>query len=180
MPIAASRGTAIPVAPGDRPAVLTPYVAQKQSNWCWAACFEMIRNCLHLPSLSQCQMATAYFGGNCSQNPKSCNRAAFPDEADSDCGLRCTATGVLPLDEITAEIDLGRPVELQIDKQGDSGHVVLVVGYSGDMLEIHDPLDGIGQKTVSYAVLQTGYDGGTWKRSYYRFAALPPVDGADA
>ena len=168
MPIATVHGTAIPAnsaASTATPALLTDHVAQQQSNWCWAACFEMIRNCLNLPPLSQSRMARAHFGDDC-------------DEAVADGGLRCTATGPLPLSTIQSEIGNRRPVALQIDQPGRDGHVVLVVGCVGDMLEVHDPR--ADHQTITFAALQAGHDGGTWMRSYYGFAANEPTGNLSA
>jgi hypothetical protein len=126
-------------------------------------------------------MASAYFGAqNCADpTSTSCNAAAFLDDADTDCGLCCTAGGTLPLSVIRDEIvNRQRPVALQIEKPGVVGHVVLVVGCIGDMLDIHDPRADHVQ--ISFAALQAGYDGGTWTRSFYKFGAIDPASEVNA
>ena len=138
------------------------YIPQYRTNWCWAACMQMVRQCLGLTHIDQWAMAMT------------------ERHVSAGCGLRCERfplpgeRGTLPLAEIVKEIDRKRPVGLQL---GDiaTGHVVLVVGYGpGGRLEIFDPDRAVGHTSISYAMLATsGYQGKTWVASFYNFAARP-------
>jgi hypothetical protein len=166
----------MPIAPNTLPIT---YVRQEKENWCWAACFQMIRQLFDaLDDIDQCALAMRMFAGETCDDV---NRTALPSQAAAPCDLHCEMVplpgdqGQLTLGDITGEIDARRPVELQIgDQQG--GHVVLVVGYGpGDTLQIFDP-QSPPPTTVRFATLaSTGYAGKTWEASFYKFAARPPA-----
>jgi hypothetical protein len=154
------------------------YVAQRTPNWCWAACFEMVRQCLGLAPRDQCGLVSDVYGGDCNDH---IDQTALPAQVARDCGLRCVQVpladeeGQLSLDDIRREIAERKcPVELQI-ADDHNGHVVLVVGCGpGDTLHIYDPDTAVRQTTVSLSELQTtGYRGKRWERSFYRFVADP-------
>lgn len=134
------------------------YVHQKQSNWCWAACSEMICEHLGRPK-TQCRIVEAGLGqqGCCSDGESTvCNRmiaahSSDPNEPDIErvlesVGVHATyVDGTLQPGELLQELNSGRPVIACLDGGSTGGHVVLVVGWrpgndeENPLLAIHDP-----------------------------------------
>lgn len=155
-----------------------PYVHQDKDQWCWAACFQMIRAWLGRPGLSQQQMATAYFGQSACSNPDSpaCNRGAFPDRAAGPSGLYCESIEQrLDAARLATELGAG-PVEAYLEFEAGapfSAHVVLITDLAADgTVEVLDPWPAFGRSYPRLAELHTNYNGGTWERSYVRFEAI--------
>jgi len=70
-----------PAAPGATQLLNVPYFRQEQTNWCWAACCEMVFHYYGDAGIRQCDMATAQFGGDCCTAPASsgCNQGNWPE-----------------------------------------------------------------------------------------------------
>jgi hypothetical protein len=151
------------------------YVKQDQDQWCWAACFEMIRGWMNLPPMSQLEMATNCFGPAACANPASatCNQSAFPDEVADKCGLRCLPRERrLNAAELAQELRYG-PVEAFFFFPPGSifrRHVALITGVGSDgAVRLLDPWPEFGPSYRTLQELQTDYHGGTWERSYVQF-----------
>lgn len=183
MTIAVASGVALLAAPSAAPASLTtPYVSQNQSNWCWAACFEMIRNCLNLPPRRQCEIVTRKTGIDCCALPIGMagpndpgNPKCYPDDTADTAGLSLLVRDrVLQPQEIHDQIaGQQSPVEvsMQFTMAGVADHVLLIVGVAADgSLHICDPWPAFGESTVDYSHLCNGYHQGTWNKTYISFA----------
>jgi hypothetical protein len=181
MPLSLDRGIRI-AAPAALPPMLAgtvdhgiAYVPQDRDQWCWAACFAMIRSFLGVGGMSQHQIATAYFGAAACQDPASgdCNRAAYPDNAARYCGLTCiTRQRPLLIDELRRAIAAG-PVELYFEfDQGQSAasHVALLTAlYADGTFRLLDPWRAFGVSNPTFAELESGYHSGSWTRTYMQF-----------
>ncbi len=123
-------------------------IAQTTRMWCWAASGQMILQYLGNSSVTQCQQAARYYN-----NPSCCDTT--PPSACVDPGgwpfasspstdghwltypqfgisptTRLTPYGIaLTWDQLTQEIDQGRPVAFVIAFNGGGGHVRVAVGY---------------------------------------------------
>jgi hypothetical protein len=154
-------------APGAAGVLPVPYMRQQQTNWCWAACCEMVFQ-FNAVTVQQCDMATAQFGGKCCAAPSSsvCNQGNWPEYVYPRYGFHYTR-GNAPFTSaaVQAEINAGRPVEVYYAWNGGGAHVALIVGFydNGD-LEVSDPWYGSGRRT--YAAVLAAYNLGAWTITY--------------
>jgi hypothetical protein len=185
MPLQNSTPVPIDALTGAAPRQLLPitYVRQEQSEWCWAACCQMVfamngkTNADGTP-ITQEQMASAMFGVNCAGangSSAACDKGCYPNQAYAYYSFACTqAMGALPATPAaggnggptcTGEIDAGRPVEVYYLWTQGNTHVALLVGYydNGDF-EVFDPL--YGEASHSYQEVLTAYGRGSWAASY--------------
>lgn len=158
------------------------YVEQCQSLWCWAACFEMIRACLGMPLMRQCEMANAIFPGDscaraCGTITDRSNSSADPNQVAGDCGLKCETASNLPFNKLTSYLDGHNPVELMFSRplgSSGSGHVVLAVDYSDQgLIRIFDPNPDYGPSTIDYNNIMRGgfYHDASLVACFYNFSA---------
>jgi hypothetical protein len=192
MPIRAKTAVPIPTAPTPAllaaagvglvalaPAAVTlpvPYARQEQTQWCWAACTEMVARWLGVEGVRQCELANFLHGRtNCCARPSStaCNKPS----AVNDVGRVYRHVGVtgigpdlpLTLPTLVAELAAGRAVEVGYLWLQGGGHVAVVYGYTAQgHFAVHDPWFGSGFAT--YLQLWTAYGAGRWFVSYGRFA----------
>jgi Papain-like cysteine protease AvrRpt2 len=178
MPLKIAVGTPInipPLAPGapgaaPSPMLPVPYIKQGQTNWCWAACCEMVFKYSQVNNVQQCDMATFTFGGNCCQTPSSagCNQGQFPPPIYANWGFLCDETdAALSQDDVKAELNAQRPVEVYYAWDGGGGaHVALIRGYydNGDF-EVSDPWYGPGPHSYD-DILNACQNGGQWTMTY--------------
>jgi hypothetical protein len=128
---------------------------QEASDWCWAACGEMIMD--HLGTdVSQCQLANDEFWASrgeidCCEHKTSspCNKTAFPHFEDY--GFTCKKTQNAPLSwrQVKSQIQTKRkPFAFSWHWNGGSGHMMVMVGCGtadGEKwIEYWDPLAQIG------------------------------------
>lgn len=180
MPISVAHGAGVAfsaVAGATGPPKVLPvrYQSQSQTNWCWAACFSMIRELLGAPA-AQCELASAVLGGDCCGAPHTCNQPAAPEGAGEPCRLDFFPREPLKFEAIRSQIDAGLPVEayFQWDIAGEA-HVMLIVGYrEGGMLEVLDPWSSSGHTgTHSYDEVVRAFGHGGWTKAYDSFTLLP-------
>jgi hypothetical protein len=177
-------------APPERPlAVLQKqhYVAQCQSNWCWAACYEMVHACMGLVPMPQCEIVAACYGGDCCTPP--CNTMAANDPrnrpmSDSDttglqaahlvCDARSKDTDkvwTFSPTELSA-MTTTSPVQIRIRRPDGSGHVLMIADCdTTGLVAVFDPDHGI--RGVRYNDLLNQYDGGAWTASFSNFGPRP-------
>lgn len=176
MPLRVVTGIPIPqaamalVAPGAPSVLSVAYIAQEQTNWCWAACCQMVFQFDGVAGVQQCDMATAQFGGNCCAAPSSsmCNQGNWPENTYGHYGFNCSRSNIpFTPGSLQAEIDAGRPVECYYAWAGGGAHVALICGYypNGD-LEVNDPWSAYGKGRRSYSYVLTAYGLGTWSITY--------------
>lgn len=177
MPLGVKKGKSINFgAPFPNAKIINvPQIAQEQSNWCWAACLEMVLHYYGERAVQQCEFANELF-----DRSDCCSEASSPD-----CNKPCQLEDISNLyqsrniyskfvDEnvafstLQAEIDAGRPVEIVFyEKRKTRGHLVIVSGWSITEMEefvyINDPKDSNGSsRIVAYSELLDAYEEGKW------------------
>jgi hypothetical protein len=124
---------------------------QLQKYWCWAACSSSTSAFFDgSSSWTQCRLANEELSQTtCCHNggSGSCNQPWYVDRALRRTGnLAARSEGRATWEEVTGEIDAGRPVCVRIGWQGRGGHFVLITGYSEDergrLLDVEDPWTG--------------------------------------
>jgi hypothetical protein len=172
---------AAPPAPTSQDLKIAP-VTQKQSQWCWAACVEMVLT--HYQNhQKQCAIVdvkrSLNHSVNISSSPACGNESSFALEAcniqDVDDVWRlfnihaalhdAPQSGQVSFPTIQEEIGQRRPVEVGIKWHKDlgGGHAVLIVGWTKvggkDAVLVNDPLPtsllGIGSKGQSGKLVLT-------------------------
>jgi hypothetical protein len=146
-----------------------PYRHQEQTNWCWAACCEMVFLFNNIAGVRQCNMASYQFAANCCAAPSSsvCNQGNWPDGVYAHWGFFCSRSNIsFPLSSVQGEINGDRPVEPVYFWNGGGSHVAIIRGfYANGDLEINDPWYGTGRHT--YNNVLTAYGLGHWGMTYY-------------
>jgi hypothetical protein len=157
------------MAPGGAPLPLT-YVQQSQSNWCWAACGEMLFRFGEMPQWTQCALASAQFGLTCcSDLPDGCDQGCWPHLAYPGHGLDTDMVKApLSLQEVRDELNDGRPVQVCYQwANTNSTHVALIVGeYSNGEFEVFDPAAIYGRRRLPFSQIENAYSLGQWIRSF--------------
>jgi hypothetical protein len=148
-----------------------PQISQEQTEWCWAACAQMVLQFYGNSSVQQCDLASKLFGEPCCANPDSplCNEPAqVPDLAGvyAQWGRNAVLVpGDVPFETLQSEINANRPIEIGFIWNDGTGHQVLVCGWNidgtGPYLLVNDPKWGSG--AVYYSNLQAAYGWGSWK-----------------
>lgn len=164
-----------------------PYYPQDEDNWCWAACFQMIRQVIGvLPNLSQFQLATQVFGAKAcpSASCPSCNQGSKPDVAAHPCGLDCAPRGAIDLTTLQQALQISPAIAL-INFQTSTGpadHLILIADADANgTLTIYDPFRQVGKSTPSFATFASGYQisaqgfsgTGHWYGTYIYFRKWP-------
>jgi hypothetical protein len=152
-----------------------PMIIQEQSNWCWAACADMVVHYYGFPVVRQCDFANWLFGqSGCCFAPGSslCNRPC--SEADVSLiyfnwGIQSSlVASSVPYSVLDSETVSSRPVEVGLAWNGGGGHLVLViqtaiVNYQQVVL-VNDPDYGTGG--ILYSDLLTANGMGAWVSSW--------------
>ncbi len=165
-------------AVGALPMLDVPYFQQEQSEWCWAACTEMVATYLGIANVRQCELANFLHGQtNCCQEPGSdaCNQPCPYEGIGPVYGhlnVNCISD---PFPEnvqvIQRELLAGRPVEVGLLWYEGGGHVALIRGITDQgVYAVHDPAFGSGFAT--YAFIYGGYGHGRWAYSFGGFRRL--------
>jgi hypothetical protein len=166
----------IPATPPSNADVLlsVPMWFQEETNWCWAACADMVVRYYNIGSVQQCQLANFVFQRTDCCVPggfSPCNYTCQVPDVPAIYGhfyLLCTSnSGTMTLAELKREIDHARPVEIAWQwSYVLRGHVVLISGYyTDDKLRVHDPQVGIG--SLSHAELVNAKGLGSWFWSFH-------------
>lgn len=148
-----------------------PEVAQGPTEWCWAACVEMVLRS-NGSAVDKCDVVNKQFDQTtCCQAPdsNSCNQPMPIGQIQAV----YQAWGVsapfidnqLTFESLQAETSNGHPVQVGFAWNGDTGfHVALVTCTStdnvGPIVRVNDPLYNSG--LVYYQNLQLAYGLGTW------------------
>jgi hypothetical protein len=148
-----------------------PQIPQAQSNWCWAACAQMVLRFYGNDTVQQLDIASRFFGPESCADPGSdlCNSAAQVDYLAlvySQWGRKVAYTpDKVSFDILQSEINANRPVEIGFQGDDGNGHQVLVCGYNfdstGPYLLVNDPLWGSG--AVYYDNIVVAYGQGSWQ-----------------
>ncbi len=177
IPIQARRRTTSALAAAD---TLTPtsivlgvdFVRQTQSQWCWAACTQMVASYLKVPDLKQCELA------NFLHNQTTCCVTGSSTDCDQPCqfegiGLVYDQVGIDSISErkiiypqqLQQELTARRPIEVGWLWNGGGGHVVLIVGMNANgMYQLLDPM--FGTRICNYQAILLALGMGWWAYSF--------------
>jgi hypothetical protein len=178
MALKVAEGISIPEFAGEPPGgtdLSMPQIFQEQTNWCWAACAEMVSNHYGF-DVPQCTLASEGPGGGaaCCTAPAStvCNRPWSATQPYDNHGiLHNDLVGFCSAPTVQVEIDAGRPVEVYYAWAAGGAHVALITGYDGLDLLVNDPAYGKGLR--NYAFVVAAYGLGAWSLTYT--GLRPPV-----
>lgn len=167
-----------------------PRRRQRQDDWCWAACVDMVLDYYGRREVEQCEIVGRKIGEACCDDPLS-------EEYSVPCapkwvrgvwaswGLdarshlpRAGRLGWISEAALKRELDEGRPVEVGLRWDNGGGHAVVVSGWRAGRggrtyFYVNDPwnwagdprdeffAEGVGQ--VSYKELRTAYGMGRWR-----------------
>lgn len=158
--------------------LLIPLIPQKQPQWCWAACIQMVLKYFDSSTtIDQCDLSNWLFGvqGCCSLPSASlCNRPCLISDVSRVYGQYSISStlsnGIISISALQSEINADRPVEIALAWLGGGGHLVLVVGWEpggteGPLLKINDPSKGQIISTY-YSDLLNAFGFGTWVRTW--------------
>lgn len=145
-------------------------IAQEQTQWCWAACAEMVIR-YYGTAVRQCDEANFLRQRNdCCAAPSSnaCNQPCQVDDVArvyTNWGITCTPQlSQVPFATLSSEIDASRPVEVAFYWTGGGGHVAIVRGHGQHegkpVVQVNDPAYGTG--VTFYESLRTAYGQGQW------------------
>ncbi|MDX2649743.1 papain-like cysteine protease family protein [Streptomyces sp. PA03-1a] len=155
---------------------------QQKNHWCWAAATVSITR-YYEPTTGwlQCLIADDQLQRGCCENPSACDEDWNFDKAlDAVEHLKRWEAGSKPLKpDVAAEITSARPVAVGIHWAGGGDHVVVINGYTDDIIgpfpgmmlheqwvQVQDP--AYGPSFIQYDTLRTAYHGsGTWTDTYY-------------
>ncbi len=165
---------------GQAPLDIAP-IMQLQTNWCWAACAQMVTAYYGNDLAAQCDFANWNFSQNsCCVNgaTAACDRPSSDPRITavfSHWGINSTyAFAQVSYTAIQEQISVGHPVEIGWAWGQGGGHVVLLVGSTiignGQYVYINDP--GTGQEMMTYADLQTAKGGGLWDATWTNIVNL--------
>lgn len=174
MPLRVTKGkTIIPAPPllGAK-SLNVPQIKQEQTQWCWAACADMVLDYYGNAGARQCDFVNWLFAqSSCCNVPSSslCNKPCAVGDVCrvyNQWSLNCfnTASSV-PFATLQSEINAERPTEVGYAWSGGGGHVAIIRGWdfnaTGPLLLVNDPYYGSGG--VYYTDLLTAYGLGTWQ-----------------
>jgi hypothetical protein len=150
-----------------------PIQPQEQSEWCWAAVAQSLDQYFN-PNLkrTQCQIATLLFSPTkCCDDAEKCNLPKkLIDVLRKINRFRSTSPRALLFEEVTPELDGGRPVCARIKWNDGGAHFVVITGYevlqSGARhLEVADPF--YPSAILDYDEFANNYHGdGVWTDTY--------------
>lgn len=177
MPIRVQQRTDIPATGGPSGAgpLPVPLIEQEQTQWCWAACAEMVLRYLGNGGVAQCDFANFLFGeSSCCTTPDSstCNSPCEIDDVSLVYGnwrIQSSLAGTaLTFDVLEQEVAALRPVEVGYIWNGGGGHLALVVQTATSdgqpLVVVNDPK--FGSHIVQYSELLAAYGLGIWALSW--------------
>ena len=153
-----------------------PQITQEQTEWCWAACAQMVLCYYGNKAVHQCDLASRLFGQPCCKDPSSalCNEPAqVPDIASIYTDWKRPSMpkyvhGNVPFQTLQDEINAKRPVEVGFTWNDGTGHQAIICGWdidgTGPLLLVNDPRWGSG--AVYYANLVIAYGWGSWEHTW--------------
>lgn len=150
------------------------HIKQEQTEWCWAACMEMVQKFTN-NAQSQCDLASAAHGqSECCKHPSSplCNKplavVLIGPEWKKYGYSAPYHDGPAPFSELKSQIlEYNRPIECGLKWSTGGGHAVLIVGFSdddGEFVNVLDPWEN--EKTLTYSEMVAAFGRGSWKWSW--------------
>ncbi len=150
-----------------------PQIKQEQSNWCWAACTEMILCYYGESGIQQCELANELFGkSECCSNPASpdCNQPCNIEDVSNLYSSKCIHSEFVgknvAFSKLQSELDADRPIEVFFSwKNKETGHLVIIRGWrivdTEEFVHVNDPKDK-ASRIVAYSELLNAYGEGAW------------------
>jgi len=163
-------------------------VTQDSSNWCWAACCEMIHDAYKVEeygsygSGDQYDVAVWAVSGQNIMNSL-CGTEKTVDRVLWHYGEIGTNPNSIPLleEDLTREIYDGKPIIARITLDNNVGHAVLIKGYTGSggfdvgNVIFNDPRPNRGHQVMPYDTF-VGGNGTSWEwNATLRLTSLPRV-----
>ena len=154
-----------------------PQIKQEQSNWCWAACTEMVLHYYGGTTTRQCDFVNELFDRTeCCLEPSSpnCNRPCGIQDISNLYSSKHIHNKLVdkavPFSKLQSEIDANRPVEVVYFWRDweEPGHSVIVHGWrtdgKGEFVHVNDPADSPTTMSgiVAYSELLVPYGKGDW------------------
>ena len=176
MPIRTQNGRTIPLQASTSTGakLRVPHKYQQQSNWCWAACAEMVMRYRGNTNTDQCDLANWLFNLTvcCSQGSSpQCNNPCTVSQVSNvyiNYGIQSVLSGgTISFAAIQSEINGQRPVEVGLKwNKGTTGHLVIIQGWQhnrvGQYVHLNDPAPGYGPQLVLYTDLLKAFQKGQW------------------
>ncbi|HEY1377033.1 MAG TPA: papain-like cysteine protease family protein [Gemmataceae bacterium] len=149
-----------------------PFLEQKQSQWCWAACIQMLLQKDGDVTTQQCNLANAAFELNgCCSAPSSslCDQPLPIAQVSSEWeryGYGSSyAPGSVNINTVKFEIGSQRAIEVGLKWNSGGGHAILIVGWDeGDYVVFRDPANGPGSSPIGEVI--TAFGQGQWGWSW--------------
>lgn len=158
--------------------------SQERSEWCWAACAQMVAT-FYNRSSSQCRLASFLFDedGCCESDlnfNSACNQGCDGDDVVAvydrlGIGAR-RLNFAAQFADVVSEIKNGQPVEAGLKWLGDQlrgGHLVIIYGFSPSAnaqdgwIRVNDPWDEFQpQSEIKYSYLRAAYGMGRWSDTW--------------
>ncbi|MEM7725857.1 MAG: papain-like cysteine protease family protein [Cyanobacteria bacterium P01_A01_bin.45] len=150
-----------------------PEIIQEQSEWCWAACIQMVLKYVdNSDSTTQCKIVSQGLGiSGCCNNLSSsiCNKPLqvpkVKEEWEKNGFSSIYNEFAIQFPTVVNEINQGRPIEIGWKYNGPGGHALLIVGYdkNNEKLFVNDPrLDGY-RGYVDYSEVVSAFGEGSWE-----------------
>lgn len=138
---------------------------QERSQWCWAACAQMIGKAVTYSAKSQSSICTKIFG---TVKNTGATAAQTKTALAYTTGKTCKNTGLISNASVQTEINQDQPFIAGILWNSGGGHMVTVYGYSDSKVAIIDPESSAtkGSRYYEYSKLKNG------TQFYYSSATL--------
>ena len=131
-------------------------IRQLRSNWCWAACVDMVLDFYGQPEMRQCGIVGKKLHKPCCDDPFNDKYDVTCDEKDmrgvwTNMGISSRAhlgqptndNGWVKPEELVKELSNKRPVQLGLKWDGGGGHAIIVQGWKdssqGLFFLVNDP-----------------------------------------
>lgn len=140
-------------------------VKQEKSNWCWAACSQMVGT-WKWGNKTQSDIVRYTYGSSLPNYTASSSQTAFAATYASNNNATWTVGSTLFLSEVTTQINSrNNPVIAGcLYNSGSGGHMLVVRGVSNNSLLISDPGKG-SSEWVNYNTFANSYGGRYWNET---------------
>jgi len=145
---------------------------QERTNWCWAAVAASVA-AFYQPGTDWTPILVAeneLGRSDCcgSRGSRPCNVYWYVNKALARVGhFESMITATASFEEVSAAIDMGRPVGIWVTWRGGGAHFLVIDGVlMNDSYAVDDPT--YGESDISELALKTAYQTrGTWKWTYF-------------
>lgn len=132
-------------------------VQQAKSNWCWAACAEMVGVYETTSTLDQWDVVALIYGSTYPNNSGSVFNIVSGINYVSRNTKAASFSRFISLETLQSEIgDKHHPLVIRLAWESGGGHFVVAKGYNGSSINIIDPWGNTATQYYSYASLLNG------------------------